>query len=704
MTSYSPTDALKKYFGYSEFRPLQEEVIRCIQDKKDALVVMPSGGGKSVCFQIPAIISEGITIVVSPLIALMKDQVEGLIANGIEAAFINSSVALTEQQSIMDKALKNGLKLLYVAPERLVSSEFIQFLKKLKICLFAIDEAHCISVWGHDFRPEYARLSILKKEFPEIPVAALTATADKITRGDIQKQLQLSKPELFLASFDRPNLSLTVLPAKNRFRIISEYIRDHQGQSGIIYCLSRKTTENMAARLSAVGINAAFYHAGMNAKDRNAAQEAFIHDDIPVVCATIAFGMGIDKPNVRWIIHYNLPKNMEGYYQEIGRAGRDGIPSDTFLFYSFADVVLLKSFAEDSGQPGIQLAKLERMQQYAEAATCRRKILLSYFNENLENDCGNCDVCHNPPETFDGTIMAQKALSAISRLGEKVPAGLLIDILRGSGKREIMEEGYHNIKTYGAGKDLSYFDWQQYLLQMLHQGLIEIAYDDNRNLKLTKASRKILFEKQAVRLVRFSDHLTYRDQQEAFTKRMTKKERMQKDMFEVLRLLRKQIADKQGVPAYIVFSDKTLHEMAEKRPSTLQEMKYISGIGDHKLDVYGEQFISEIVKFKIEEKDRGSTHLKTFELFKSGMLVEEIAQERKLNSITIISHLAAMYEKGAELDIHEFINPDELTKINHAIRKLGNKQSLKVYFDHLKGQVEYARIRMGIADYNRNEA
>ena len=444
----TPESTLKKHFGYDGFRPVQKEVIDKILDKNDALVVMPTGGGKSIIYQLPALILPGITVVVSPLIALMKDQVGALKANGIPAEFINSSLSDPEKREVFSRIRNNHLKLIYVSPERLVLDSFISFLKQLEISLFAIDEAHCISVWGHDFRPEYSQLSLLKENFPDTPIVALTATADKITQSDICKQIGINESNKFIASFDRPNLSLNVLPAKKRYEFIRDHIKASRNNSGIIYCLSRKSTESIARKLQADGINADFYHAGLSAAQRNKVQDDFINDNTLVICATIAFGMGIDKSNVRWVFHYNLPKNIESYYQEIGRAGRDGLPSETFLFYNFGDLIMLRKFAEESGQPEIQLAKLERIQQYAEATTCRRKILLSYFNEHLDESCGNCDVCENPPQTFDGTIIAQKALSAIIRLNEKVSSGILIDILRGSKRYEIISNGYHQIKTF----------------------------------------------------------------------------------------------------------------------------------------------------------------------------------------------------------------------------------------------------------------
>ncbi|HKK74206.1 MAG TPA: DNA helicase RecQ, partial [Saprospiraceae bacterium] len=500
---YNAHEALKKYFGYDQFRPMQGEIIQSVFSGKDTIVLMPTGGGKSICYQIPAIVMPGTCIVISPLISLMKDQVEGLKSNGVSAAFLNSSLSSKEVRAVEESLLAQELDLLYISPEKITSGGFLPFLKKVKINLIAIDEAHCISAWGHDFRPEYTKLKFLKTQFKGTPLIALTATADKLTRKDIQKQLNLKKPEAFIASFDRPNLSLNVRPGQKRFEQILEFIRTHPDQSGIIYCLSRKSTEKIAQKLSDKGITAEAYHAGLSPNERSLVQENFINDTTPIVCATIAFGMGIDKSNVRWVIHYNLPKNIEGYYQEIGRAGRDGVPADTLLFYSFQDVSMLQEILgnNQSEHSELQLAKLDRMRQYAESPTCRRRMLLSYFGEDLEKDCGNCDVCHDPPESIDGTVIAQKALSAIYRLQQKHSMGTVIDVLRGSSRQELINAGLHKVKTYGAGRDIPYSHWQQYLLQLLNQGYIEIAYHQRNRILLTEASKKVLFENRPVSLV-----------------------------------------------------------------------------------------------------------------------------------------------------------------------------------------------------------
>lgn len=600
---------LKSYFGYTQFRPQQEEIITQILNKKDTLVLMPTGGGKSICYQLPALLMEGTAIVVSPLISLMKDQVESLQANVIIARALNSTNDETADANIRFECRQGRVKLLYISPERLLS-EINFLLKDIRISLFAIDEAHCISQWGHDFRPEYTQLKVLRQQFPDVPVVALTATADKITRQDIIKQLAMRDPKVFISSFDRPNLSLDVkrgYQQKEKMRTIFDFIARHRGESGIIYCMSRNKTEKVAEMLEEHGISTAVYHAGLSTAAREAAQDDFINDRVQVVCATIAFGMGIDKSNVRWVIHYNLPKSIESFYQEIGRAGRDGLPSDTLLFYSFGDIVLLSKFAAESSQQEINMEKLHRMQQYAEADICRRRILLNYFGETMDHDCGNCDVCRNPPERFDGTIIVQKALSAIARADQQVSTNTLIDILKGAATQEIIERGYDKLKTYGAGRDIPARDWQDYLLQMLNLGYFEVAYNEKNHLKITEAGRKVLFGHERALLVVIK--------REDYTEKKAGKKRKQsapndvlfptpmvfenedEQLFEELRVLRKRLADQQAIPAYIVLSDKTLHLLASSRPTTIEAFGEISGIGEYKRDKYGKDFIEVIRKF-----------------------------------------------------------------------------------------------------------
>jgi ATP-dependent DNA helicase RecQ len=692
---------LKENFGFEKFRTNQEDIINCILSGQDTLAIMPTGGGKSICFQLPALIFPGITIVISPLIALMKDQVDGLKANGIDACYINSSQTEDERQFYIESLKSNAIKLVYIAPESL--SFLDNIFNSLNISLIAIDEAHCISSWGHDFRPAYTNLGYLKNRFPSTPILALTATADKATRKDISQQLNLKNPKLFVASFDRKNLSLEVRPALDRVKQIIDFIQEKPNESGIVYCLSRKTTEELAEKLQKIGISAKAYHAGLDSKIRSKTQDEFINDDCKVVCATIAFGMGIDKSNVRWVIHYNLPKNIEGYYQEIGRAGRDGLPSETVLFESYGDVIQLQKFASQGLNAEVQLAKLERMKQYADALSCRRKILLSYFGELVTKNCGNCDICKNPPLFFDGTVIAQKALSAIIRLQEKEPLPVIIDFLRGSKNAYIFEKEYQNLKTYGVGVDLSWYDWNQYLIQLINLGYCEIAFHKQNKIRLTTLAKKVLFEGEKVQLTTVQKINI--DKQEI---KETKSKSIANSLFETLRKLRYEISKEELVPAYVIFSDAALRQMETERPMSPEELLAIDGVGKAKLEKYGDAFIQVIQDFQkakgAKKKKEATTYKETLELYKSGLSVEEIAQKRKLGLSTIMSHLAKLYVDGADIDLNPFISKEEVSQIAEAQIKLESPNALKPYFDYFEEKIDYGKIRLALAILEKENA
>lgn len=607
MNNTTPNEGLKLYFGYEQFRPRQEEIIQAILAGKDVLVLMPTGGGKSICFQLPALLMKGCGVVISPLISLMKDQVGNLTTNGIKAAYLNSSQPAKEQHLIEGQLYKGALDLLYISPEKLASPSFLSILQSSDINLFAIDEAHCISSWGHDFRKDYTRLKFLKRDFPKTPITAFTATADELTRQDILQQLGLKDPKVVVTSFDRPNLSISVRSGQNRITEIQKFIQLRPDQSGIIYCLSRKSTERVAEALIKKGIKANFYHAGMAAKDRLAIQEAFVKDELQIIVATIAFGMGIDKSNVRWVIHYNLPKNLEGYYQEIGRAGRDGVASDTLLFYNIGDYYLLEQIikSNESNNQSTQLEKLKWMKQFAEALTCRRRLLLHYFGEQASTNCGNCDVCQNPPKYMDGTQIAQMALSAVYRLREQASMNQLIDVLRGSKSRTILEKKYHLIKTYGVGKAISAKAWQFYFIQFINLGLLKIASDQNNIPKLTDLSRRVLFKNESIQLVAHSNFESKKK-----TSNFSQKRVLERDLFRQLKQLRRSLAQKEGIPPYFIFNDATLEKMAQSRPQTERAFLRIPGVAERKLEKFGAPFLESIKRFVQQYPDYFSTNKK----------------------------------------------------------------------------------------------
>ena len=654
---------LKTKFGYDTFRPMQEKIICHTIDGGDSLVLMPTGGGKSLCFQISALAMDGMAVIVSPLISLMKDQVEALKANGIAAEALNSSNDEGKNRDIINRCLEGKVKLLYISPERLVSG-MMHLLQKTNVSLFAIDEAHCISSWGHDFRPEYTQLRLLRELFPSVSIMALTATADKITKQDILKQLNIEDAQTFIGSFDRPNLSLDVkrgYSAREKLRSIVELIRHHSGESGIIYCLARKTTEELAEKLKKEGIAAGVYHAGLPNSERNRVQDDFVADRVQVICATIAFGMGIDKSNVRFVVHYNLPKSIESFYQEIGRGGRDGLPCETVLYYNLGDIITLRKFADESGQQEINLEKLQRMQEYAEAQVCRRRILLNYFGETSDKGCGNCDVCHTPPQTFDGTTIVQKALSAIIRTGENIGFTTAIDILRGSMSLDVVSHQYNLLKTFAVGRDIPHRDWHDYLLQMLQMGFIEIAYNEDRHIHVTDLGREVLYGKHAVQLAFIS--------REDFSVKARRKRQREEslrtienaganenmELFNKLKEVRKRIADKHQWPAYVVLSDRSLHLLAIERPTTLDAFGNTFGIGEHKRDNYGTAFIEVIKEYATDQDNLPLPDAA------SAPMTEESKEEKKKKLKNQITIQGTKYE--IDLDIWKSIEWRKVLKV-----------------------------------------
>lgn len=717
MTIERAREVLIHRFGYEDFRLEQRRVIETVLAGRDAVVLMPTGGGKSLCYQIPALLFDGLTVVVSPLIALMKDQVDALRANGVEAAFINSTQTANEQTAIIRAARAGQIKLLYVAPERLASGidRFIDFLKEVRVSLFAIDEAHCISSWGHDFRPDYMQLGVLKREFPGVPLLALTATADKLVRKDIFERLGIASAELFISSFNRPNIFYAVEPKRNSYDQLIRYLNDRRDESGIIYCLSRASVESLAADLADEGFSALPYHAGLDKQTRDRNQEAFLKDETKIVVATIAFGMGIDKSNVRFVVHMDLPKNIESYYQETGRAGRDGLPSEALLFFSWGDVIKLKRFAEVDGneqQTEIMLRKLDQMGEYGDLRSCRRRFLLRYFSEELRENCGSCDNCTTRFETFDGTVIAQKALSAVYRTGQRFGLAYLVDLLRGSKSEKIRDE-HKNIKTYGVGADLSKDAWFDHFKDLIAQGFLIQTDGQYPTIALTETSMDVLAGKTPVQLIKSRTKATKETIAAAAAEHPHVPE-----LFEALRGLRATIARGENVPSYIVFSDATLIEMATYLPLSDADMMRMSGVGDAKMDRYGADFLNEIrnyctrnkIETRIDLKPAVSSKRKrpkravaisdtyrlTLRMFRDGKSIEAIAQERGLGVSTIEGHLARFVTNG-EIAVDEIVPAEKIENIRTALAQHGGDGFIGPVKAALGEDYSYGEIRAVIA-------
>lgn len=725
---------LKTYYGYDDFRPLQEEIIIHTINGGDSLVLMPTGGGKSLCFQVSALLLDGMAVVVSPLISLMKDQVESLRMNGIAAEALNSSNDEAYNRDVINRCTEGKVKLLYISPERLVGG-VLSLLTHTNVLLFAIDEAHCISSWGHDFRPEYTQLGRLKEMFPTVPIMALTATADKITKEDILTQLNINNARTFISSFDRPNLSLDVkrgYSAKEKLRSIEDLILRHSDESGIIYCLARKTTESLAEKLKQDGFSVGVYHAGLPNSERNTIQDDFQNDRVQVICATIAFGMGIDKSNVRFVVHYNLPKSIESFYQEIGRGGRDGLPCETVLFYNLQDIITLRKFAGESGQRAINLDKLQRMQEYAEAQVCRRRILLNYFGEISDHNCGNCDICHTPPEMFDGTIVVQKALSVLARTKEKVGFTLVVDILRGTPSQDVVSNGYNQIKTFGVGRDIPVRDWHDYLLQMLQMGFFEIAYNEDRHLHITSLGQEVLYGKRNVKLA-----VVCREDISVKSRKKTQREQQTvertdflptrtDDLYNRLREIRKQLATEIRKPAFIVMSDRSLQDLILKMPTTLEAMADVYGIGEYKAEAYGKPFIETIKQYIDDSADlpfpdavpisttiRQPSYMerqkqlhtsayarwdeendkKLIEYYKQGLSISEIASLMKRNTGGISSRIKklGLREQANNIDMSEIDSTYNIDRVDEYMKELKKLTEMRAGIDK---KIEELRMKM----------
>ena len=704
---HSLEQALKHYFGYYTFRPGQRQIVEQALQNQDLLIIMPTGGGKSLCFQLPALLKPGLTVVVSPLIALMQDQVEALQANRIGATFLNSSL---NGQAVRDREkdiLDRKIKLLYVAPERLLSERFLPFLdlvqEKIGICAFAIDEAHCVSEWGHDFRPDYRQLRSLRQRYPGVPTLALTATATDRVRQDIIQQLALAKPSIHVASFNRPNLYYEVqLKQKHSYTQLLKQIQQAKG-SGIVYCLSRRKVDEITFKLQQDGVSALPYHAGLGDEERSGNQTRFIRDDVQVMVATIAFGMGINKPDVRFVIHYDLPRNLESYYQESGRAGRDGEPARCTVFFGYGDIKTIEYLIDQKANPQEQRIARQQLRQvidYAEGTDCRRAIQLGYFGERFGGNCGNCDNCLHPQPMEDWTIEAMKFLSCVARCQERFGMAHIIDVLRGSKSQKIVQYKHHELSTHGIGRDKSLEDWRMLGRSLLHQGLVEQTTDGYPILQLNTLSWEVMRRQRSVSIAVPPKPLVV--SHESSLSEDGKKAAEAEMLFQKLRSLRKQLADEQSVPPYVVFADSSLKLMAQAKPQTLTDFGKISGVGNHKLAQYGSRFVAEIQSYCHEYSlPRLSDTLSlTLELYQQGLNFEEIAQRRQLHLTTIMGHLAQLIELNQPIDLSQLVRPERQQPILQAIQAVGSN-SLKSIYEHLGQSYSYDEIRLVLASWQR---
>ncbi|MCK4950644.1 MAG: DNA helicase RecQ [Gammaproteobacteria bacterium] len=706
MNTSSANHILQSVFGYDNFRPQQQVIVDHLIAGSDALVLMPTGGGKSLCYQIPAIVRNGVGIVVSPLIALMKDQVDALHQNGVRAAFLNSTLSPDEVREVEDALHRGELDLLYVAPERLMMPRTLDLIEHIPVSLFAIDEAHCVSQWGHDFRPEYVQLSVLHERFPQIPRIALTATADNATRREIIERLALTEARQFINGFDRPNIRYRISDnSSNTREQLLRFIRnEHPGDAGIVYCLSRKRVDDVAKWLTSKGLTALPYHAGLPAQVRQQNQERFLREDEVIIVATIAFGMGIDKPDVRFVAHLNLPKSLEAYYQETGRAGRDNQPANAWMVYGLQDVILLKQMQASSDAPEeikrIERHKLDTMLGLCELTTCRRQALLRYFGDELEKPCGNCDTCLEPPETWDATATAQKALSCVHRTGQRFGVGYLVDVLLGKENERILRFGHNKASTYGIGSELNQSEWRDLYRQLIARGLLAVDLEGHGGLHLTEESRPVLRGEQPLHLRKFS-RKTKAKSRERKASRFTDPKK--NDLWQALRNRRQQLADEQGIPAYMIFHDATLAEILENQPETLTQLSNISGVGKRKLADYGETFLDVLNDYRNPGKNTQSdTEEETLQLFRLGMDAEAIAAQRGLKAITIYNHLAKGIERD-EVPLSEVVPlpQHQLEAIRFAIEQYEGGKRLKPVFDALEGEFSYEVLRCVRSDMTR---